>query len=288
MTGWVEETLHSHWRARMEVEHLVFEGRTNLQSVVIFDNVNFGRMLLIDGVVQLSTRDEFVYHEMLAHVPLIAIDHPRRILVIGGGDGGIVREILKHPTIEHVDLCEIDSDIIKLCKLHLPEISSGSLEDDRVNIIIQDAIEYVAECENIYDAIICDTTEPVGPAKILFGEEFIKNCKRLLSDKGVFVTQNGLPFMHPSHLADTSKITQKVFTDTACYLCSQPTYFGGPFALIWAANCESIRHINSMEINKRLENRKINTKYYNAEIHSGAFMIPTYIKELFENGNNIF
>jgi spermidine synthase len=230
MPRWVEETLHKHWRARLKADAILHESRSAHQHIVILDNGDFGRMLLIDGVVQLSTRDEFIYHEMMAHTPLLSLDRPKRVLIVGGGDGGVLREVLKHPSIARVDLCEIDQSVIDLSLRFFPDISKGAFDDRRVHVTIADGTRFVAESSQTFDAIICDTTEPVGVAKVLFSQEFFANCRRRLATPGVFITQNGLPFMDPGHLAQSGRFLRTSFADAACFLCGQPTYFGGPFA----------------------------------------------------------
>lgn len=284
MTRWVEETLHKHWRARLEADAVLHESRSAHQHIVIFDNGDFGRMLVIDGVVQLSTRDEFIYHEMMAHVPLLSLDRPRRVLIVGGGDGGVLREVLKHPSVERVDLCEIDQSVIDLSRRYFPDISNGSFDNRRVHVTITDGRRYVAESSQTFDVIICDTTEPVGVAKALFDEGFFADCRRLLSAPGVFITQNGLPFMHPEHLASTGRFMRNSFADAACFLCGQPTYFGGPFALVWGATNRQCRKTSKRVLDRRIAERGIATRYYNGEAHLGSFLLPTYVRLLFEDG----
>jgi spermidine synthase len=287
MVRWVEETLHKHWRARLAASVVLHESRSAHQHIVIFDNGNFGRMLLIDGVVQLSTRDEFIYHEMMAHTALLSLDEPERVLIVGGGDGGVLREVLKHPSIARVDLCEIDQSVIDLSLRFFPDISQGAFDDRRVHVTIADGTRFVAQSRRTFDAVICDTTEPVGPAKVLFSEEFFGNCRRRLATPGVFITQNGLPFMHPQHLADTGRLMRKSFPDAACFLCGQPTYFGGPFALVWGATDRQIRRTSKRILQQRLAARCPAARYYNPDVHVGSFLLPTYVRALFEDGADI-
>jgi spermidine synthase len=284
MARWVEETLHKHWRARLEANAILHESKSAHQHIVIFDNGDFGRMLVIDGVVQLSTRDEFIYHEMMAHVPLLSLERPERVLVVGGGDGGVLREVLKHPSVKRIDLCEIDRSVIDLSREYFPDISSGAFDNRRVHVTIADGRQFVAESRQSFDAIICDTTEPVGVAKTLFDEEFFANCRRRLATPGVFVTQNGLPFMHPEHLAKSGRHLRASFADAACFLCGQPTYFGGPFALVWGATSKQCRKTSKRVLDDRITERGIETRYYNSEVHLGSFLLPTYVRLLFEDG----
>ena len=287
MARWVEETLHKHWRARLKADAVLHDSRSAHQHIVIFENGNFGRVLIIDGVVQLSTSDEFIYHEMMAHTPLLSLDAPERVLIIGGGDGGVLREVLKHPSVARVDLCEIDQSVMELSRRFFPDISKDAFDDRRVHVTISDGSRYVAESRRTFDAIICDTTEPVGVAKVLFSEEFFANCRHRLAAPGIFITQNGLPFMDPQHLAQSGRFLRGSFADAACFLCGQPTYFGGPFALAWGATNRQPRRASKRILEQRLAQRRLATRYYNPDVHIGSFLLPTYVRMLFEDGADI-
>ena len=200
MTRWVEETFHPHWRVRLEASKVLHEVKTAHQHLVIFENPTWGTVLMLDGVCQLTTSDEFVYHEMMAHVPLMALAAPARVLVIGGGDGGVLREVLKHPSVTKATLCEIDRDVIDLSLKHYPQIADGCFDDARADIVIADGLKYVADTREKFDAIIVDSSEPIGPSAVLHTREFFTDCKRALKKGGILVTQNGLPFLFPEHL----------------------------------------------------------------------------------------
>jgi spermidine synthase len=284
---WVEETLHEHWRARLKADAILHESRSAHQHIVIFENGAFGRVLIIDGVVQLSTSDEFIYHEMMAHTPLLSLEAPERVLIVGGGDGGVLREVLKHPSVKRIDLCEIDQSVIDLSREYFPDISGGAYDDRRVHVTITDGRRFVAESRQTFDAIICDTTEPVGVAKVLFSEEFFADCRQRLATPGIFITQNGLPFLDPEHLAQSGRFLRRSFADAACFLCGQPTYFGGPFALAWGATSRQCRRTPRRVLEQRLAKRRLATRYYNPDVHIGSFLLPTYVRTLFEDGTDI-
>lgn len=282
MTRWVDETLHPHFRCSLIADRVLYENQTEHQHLIIFDNATFGRVMMLDGVVQLTTKDEFIYHEMMAHVPLFALgaENAKRVLVIGGGDGGVMREVLKHKSVERLVLCEIDRTVVDLSKEHLPEISKGAFEDPRVDVVIADGVRFVAETNERFDAIIVDSTEPVGPAAVLFTRAFFEGCARCLTKPGILVTQNGLPFLHPDHLTGTMALFAEIFPDRATYLCDQPTYFGGPFALAWAANDASLRVAPLDLIARRYEDSGLDLSYYTPAVHKAAFALPAYIEKL--------
>ena len=263
MVRWVEETFHPHWRVRLEAARVLHEVKTEHQHLVIFENPTWGTVLMLDGVCQLTTSDEFVYHEMMAHVPLMALARPRRVLVVGGGDGGVLREVLKHPSVEKATLCEIDRAVIDLSLKHYPEIADGCLDDARADVVIADGLKYVAETREKFDAIIVDSSEPIGPSAVLHTREFFTDCKRALKEGGVLVTQNGLPFLFPEHLKATTEIFASLFRAASPYLCTQPCYFGGPFAL----NCGERRRGPVRRVGWRLSrsgwpSAGIETRYY--------------------------
>ena len=211
MNRWVEETFHPHWRVRLEADEILHEVKTEHQHLVIFKNQTWGTVLMLDGVCQLTTSDEFIYHEMMAHVPLMVMDKPKRVLVVGGGDGGVMREVLKHPTIEKAMLCEIDRTVIDTALKYYPEIPGNTFDDERTVVVIADGRKFVAETDERFDAIIVDSSEPIGPSAVLHTLEFFADCRRALKEDGILITQNGLPFLFPDHLAQTTRAFASLF-----------------------------------------------------------------------------
>ena len=195
MERWVEETLHRGFRVRLKADAVLFDSETEHQRLIIFENADFGRVMMLDSIVQLTTKDEFVYHEMMSHVPLFAHGKAKKALIVGGGDGGVLREVLKHPEIEQATLCEIDRGVIDLCRQHFPEVSAGAYDDPRARIVIADGTKFVAETPDRFDVIMIDSTDPVGPGAVLFTRDFYAGCARCLEPGGLLVTQNGLPFL---------------------------------------------------------------------------------------------
>jgi spermidine synthase len=273
---WIEETFHPHWRVRLKADKVLHEVATEHQHLVIFENATWGRVLMLDGVCQLTTSDEFVYHEMMAHVPLMALKKPRRILVVGGGDGGVLREVLKHPSVEKATLCEIDRSVVDLSLEHYPEIAGGAFDDPRTDLVIADGLEYVADTTERFDAIIVDSSEPIGPSAVLHTPAFFADCKRALKDGGIFVTQNGLPFLFADHLAGTTRALASLYEHVAPYMCTQPCYFGGPFALNWASDDDDHLEIPRKKLAKRRDERRIVTRYWTPDVHRAAFALPAY------------
>jgi len=273
MSIWREEILHSAWRARFEVSNLVYEEKSEFQDIVVFDNENYGRILMIDNIVQLSTRDEFIYHEMMPHVALFSVQNPTSVLIVGGGDGGIMREALRHKSVTDVTLCELDEKVINISKKYLPTVAGGAFEDPRAKVEIADGAKFMAETEKKFDAILVDSTDPIGPGEVLFSQSFYANCARCLKPGGVAVTQQGAPIFQGGELRNSLRKLKPSFAYTSFFLLSPASYFGGNFALGFASNEAKpkgpVRRDSSIE-----------TKYYSPEIHASAFVIPSYIKQI--------
>jgi len=273
MTNWREEILHSAWRARFEVSNLVYEEKSEFQDIVVFDNKNYDRILMIDNIVQLSTRDEFIYHEMMSHVALFSVENPTSVLIIGGGDGGIMREALRHKSVTDVTLCELDETVINISKKYLPTVAGGAFEDARAKVEICDGAKFMAETEKKYDAILVDSTDPIGPGEVLFSESFYANCARCLKPGGVLVTQQGAPIFQGDELRNSLRKLRPNFAFTSFFLLSPASYFGGNFALGFSSNVQKPK-------GPVRKDPSIGTKYYSPEIHASAFVIPNYIKQI--------
>jgi spermidine synthase len=279
MPRWIEETFHPHWRVRLEADRVLHEMKTAHQHLVIFTNATWGTVLMLDGVCQLTTLDEFIYHEMMAHVPLMALARPRRVLVVGGGDGGVLREVLKHPSVQKATLCEIDRAVIDLSLKYYPGIANGCFDDPRADVVIADGLKYVAETSERFDAIIVDSSEPIGPSAVLHTREFFADCKRALKPGGVLVTQNGLPFLFPDHLEATTAIFASLFKAAAPFFCTQPCYFGGPFALNLATDDKDALKLDAKDLEKRRRKRGVEgLRYWTPDVHVAAFALPAYAR----------
>jgi spermidine synthase len=283
MERWIEETFHPNWRVRLKADKVLHEVKTEHQNLVIFTNATWGTVLMLDGVCQLTTSDEFVYHEMMAHVPLFALAKPRRVLIVGGGDGGVLREVLKHPSVQKATLVEIDRAVIDTALQYFPSVAGGAFEDKRTEVVIADGFTFVAESSETFDAIIVDSSEPIGPSAVLHTKEFFAACKRALKDDGILVTQNGLPFLLPDHLRATTEALASLFKRVAPFLCTQPCYFGGPFALNLATDDKDVLKLEASDLAKRAKRRGIDgLKYWTPEVHVGAFALPAYARSVAE------
>lgn len=178
----------------METQNVLYSAKTEYQTIDILETQGLGKVLLLDGLVMTTERDEFFYHEMISHIPMNSHPNPERVLVIGGGDGGTVREVLKHDTVKEVVLCEIDGMVIDACKKYLPSIA-GMLDDERVNIQVRDGIDYISQQEDAFDIILIDSTDPMGPGEGLFTEEFYSNVNKALKEGGIMSAQSESPLL---------------------------------------------------------------------------------------------
>ncbi|MCP4598231.1 polyamine aminopropyltransferase [Neptuniibacter sp.] len=282
MTTSYKETLHKGYGQAFDVEEVLFEQQTDSWHLIIFRNTTYGTVMALDGIIQTTERDEFVYHEMLTHVPIMAHGSAKRVLIIGGGDGGILREVCKHQSVEHVTQVEIDQAVIDMCKEYLPNHSNGAFDDPRADIVIADGIEYVHETDEKFDVIISDCTDPVGPGEVLFSSRFYEGCKKLLNEGGVFVAQNGVPFLQQDEVITTRRRLSPYFKDQAFYRAAVPTYIGGDMTLAWGSDDESLRQIALSELQSRYEQSGIKTRFYNPQMHKGCFGLPQYLLDALE------
>jgi len=273
------ETLYDAYGQRFAIDEIYFERRTDHQHLLIFHNAKFGRVMTLDGVVQTTERDEVYYHERLAHVPLFAHGKPRRVLIIGGGDGGLLREVVKHRTVEHVTQVEIDEAVVEMSRTYLPNHSQGAFDDPRFQLVIADGAAFMREADASWDVIMIDSTDPIGPGEALFTAEFYRNCARSLADGGVLVTQNGVPFMQLDEVKQSARHFRQIFADWHFYGVAVPTYVGGLMALGWATQDPALRELGHDELDRRYRDAGIRTRYYNPSIHRGAFALPQFVAE---------
>ena len=282
MTEWFEETLYPGWGQRFQVLNVVARERSAYQDILVVQTASHGRMLVLDGNVQITEADEFVYQEMIAHVPLLAHGAARRVLIIGAGDGGVLRRVLQHNTVESAVMVEIDGAVIRLAREFLPGIGGSAWDDKRATVIVGDGIQHVTEAaEGAYDVIIVDSTDPVGVGETLFTEAFYRDCARALGPGGLVVNQSGVPFMQADELRETSLRRAKAFKHVTAYAVAVPTYVGGLMALGFAANEPGLDRIAVETVRARAAAAGVlgTTRFWTPEVHAAAFQLPPFIAE---------
>lgn len=272
---WVAEEISDFLEMRYRVTETLFSEKTPYQTVEIFQTAGHGKMLMNDRLVMLTERDEFSYHEMIAHVPLYCHPHPERVLVIGGGDGGTVREALKHRSVQHVDLVEIDEAVVRACKEYIP-LTASCLDDPKVSVYFQDAVQYVAESKERYDVVLVDSTDPIGPATPLFGEDFYRNVENLLSDEGIVVSQAESAHYELKTQKTLLHTLNAVFPRVHIYNYNNLTYPGGLWSLSYAS--KAISPTGALQ-RERIEEAGLELKYYSEAVHRAAFVLPEFMRK---------
>jgi len=278
--SWVNETLYADWGQRFLVTRELARVQSEFQDIMIFESTSHGRVMLLDGVTQITERDEFVYQEMLTHVPLLAHGAAKNVLIIGAGDGGVLKRVLQHQGVERAVMVEIDGEVIRLCKEFLPNIAGDAWSNPRAEVIVGDGIDYVRRADDAsFDVIIVDSTDPIGVGEVLFTDEFYANCARILTERGLVVNQCGVPFMQADELAETSVRRAKFIPNVGAYVAAVPTYVGGFMTLGFAAKQPGLADVPVATIRARAEAAGIAgiTQYWTPEIHVGAFNLPPYI-----------
>lgn len=267
---WFTERQTENLALGCRIRSTLVRERTPYQDLAIVDTLQYGRMLVLDGCVMTTEQDEFVYHEMIVHVPLLTHPDPRRVLIIGGGDGGALREALKHPGIEKATMVEIDGAVIEQSRRFLPSIACA-LDDPRAEVIVGDGIEHVKGARGTYDVILSDSTDPIGPAVGLFSAEFYRDCYNALADGGVFVAQSESPFLHAGLIRDVQQRVASVFPLTRLYLAAIPTYPSGLWSFTLGSKGPDPAQPRPFDFP---------TRYYTTEVHRAAFALPAFAREL--------
>ena len=280
---WIAETLFDDLGFRMSyrVDKVLYETQTEHQHLVLFEQPFFGKMLMLDGATQITKRDEFIYQEMMSHVPLFAHGNARDVLIVGGGDCGIAEEVLKHKSVRRLTQVEIDPAVVDFAKQHFPEFTKPVFADKRFESVIGDGMKYVATTAQRFDVIIVDSTDPQGPGKILFSRKFYAACKRCMNKGGLLVTQNGVPIFQPGELVSSISKFRRLFADGTCYIAAVPTYIGGHMAMGWATDDKRLRQVPVKTLAAR--HRKaggFSTRYWTPEVHAAAFALPRFIADM--------
>ncbi len=277
---WYSEYHTPAVRFSIKINSQLHYEKSDYQTISVFDSVEFGRFLTLDGVMMLTQRDEFIYHEMITHPAFAVNPDIRHVLVIGAGDGGVARELSKYNRLEHIDVVEIDRRVVEVSKQYLPQTACG-FEDERVQLHIEDGIKFIRRKEKMYDLIIVDSTDPFGPGEVLFTREFYGNCYSALRDNGILINQHESPF----YAGDAKEMQQmhrrvaQVFPVSRVYQAHIPTYPSGHWLFGFASKgLDPTQNLQAEEWNAA----GIATRYYNTDLHRGAFCLPNYVKELLE------
>ena len=263
------------------IEADLYDVKSAYQQIEIVQTERFGRALILDGIVQTTELDEFMYHEMLVHVPMLSCESPQNILIIGGGDGGSLREALKH-NVQRVDMIEIDEEVITSCIEYLPTLNNaGAVYDDpRTNLIVEDAFTYLRRKKCSYDVIISDSTDPIGPGKILFSKEFYQCCKAALNSTGALSLQNGVAFLQPTEARDTRKALRDIGLLAKCYQVTVPTYYGGPMILGFGTRDPRVFNPSLRHLTRGFDRISASLRHYTPAHHLASFVLPRWIQEL--------
>ncbi|SFN17097.1 spermidine synthase [Izhakiella capsodis] len=271
------ETLHDGFGQYFSVDKVLYHHQTDHQDLIIFENVSLGRVMALDGVVQTTERDEFIYHEMLTNVPLLAHGNAKRVLIIGGGDGAMLREVTRHKNVEQITMVEIDATVVDFCRQYLPNHSAGAYDDPRFKLMIDDGVNFVNQCQEKFDVIISDCTDPIGPGESLFTSDFYQGCYNSLNEGGIFVAQNGVCFLQQDEAVNSHRKLSHYFKDVSFYQAAIPTYYGGIMTFAWASNNPALRQLDVGTIQARFDAAGLNCRYYNPAIHTGSFALPQYL-----------
>jgi spermidine synthase len=266
----------------------VHQERSPYQAIEVYEHEHLGLMLLLDGVVQTTEADEYCYHEMLVHPVLTPLDHIDRVLIIGGGDGGTLRRVLEHGP-RQVVMCELDEAVVRVSRAYLPAISAGAFEDERANVVFSDGAAFVDAEEDAFDAIIVDSTDPVpiGPAAVLFSQEFYANCRRALRPGGVCVTQSGSPFHQPKDVQLAVGNMRTAFPAVEVHLGCVPTYPGVLWAYTVGTDGDPPSKADPARLAQRLSDRGVHTRYYTPDLHRAASVLPAFVSDLVRNARAI-
>jgi spermidine synthase len=279
---WFSETLPPGLRLSFEAKRVVEHRKGPGREVALIDNEVFGRVLLLDGAVQLTSRDEFMYHEMMAHVPILGHGAVSDVLIIGGGDCGLAEEVLKHASLRRVTQVEINPSVVDLSREHFADVNAPVFADPRFELVIDDAAAYVQRCREAFDVVLVDSTDPVGPGAALFTARFYADVRRCLKRGGILVTQNGVPFLQEREFISAMTALAAVYAHVGCYTIAVPTYFGGHLALGWSTDDDGALQLSRPTLAMRFDAAALGTRYYSPRVHEAAFALPRYIEESLE------
>jgi spermidine synthase len=273
---WIYETLYPDIKVGLK-GNLIYKKKSRFQDLRIYKTERFGNVLVLDGAIQTTQKDEFIYHEMMSHTLMLLHPKPERILIIGGGDGGILREVLKYKSVKKAYLVEIDRQVIELTKKYLKSICKNSFSDKRTKIVLDDGAKFLHETDKKFDIVIVDSPDPVGVAKTLFSKKFYKDINSVLTDNGFMIRQTGSTILQPHGLKDNCKILKTIFPHVWPHMTAIPTYIGGFFSLTAAGKATDISDVSIDILEKRYKKNKLKTQYYNPYLHIGSVLLPEYV-----------
>jgi spermidine synthase len=281
---WYHETLYDSVRISFRADRVLHEDSTGHFSLALIENARFGKVLMLDGITQVTTADEFIYHEMMSHVPLYAHGAAREVLIVGGGDCGMAEEVLKHASVDRLTQVEIDRSVVDFSKQHFADFNAPVFSDPRFNLVIDDGAAFVAQTDGRFDVVIVDSTDPVGPGAVLFTAEFYAGLHRILKAGGIAVTQNGVPFFQRDELVGSMRDLSKSFAHATAYVAAIPTYVGGHMALGYASD-DTDAHRRPLDLlQQRFAAAPVATRYYTPDVHAAAFALPRFIADAVEEG----
>lgn len=278
MELWFTEKQTETYGITARIKETLVTEQTDFQQLSMIDTEEFGRMLVLDGMVMTTVKDEFVYHEMVAHPALFTHPNPKHVLVVGGGDGGVIREVMKHPSVEKAVLVDIDGKVIEYSRQYLPEIAC-ELDNPRVEVIVGDGYMHIHEHKNRYDVIMVDSTEPVGPAVQLFERGFYQGIYEALKEDGIFVAQTDNPWFKGDLIRKVNRDVKEIFPIVRVYWANVPTYPSGLWTFTMGSKVHDPLEINTDQL------RDVSTRYYTPRLHKAAFALPRFVEELCDGGD---
>ncbi len=281
MDLWFTENHTNNVRFGVKIKQQLYSEKTEFQQVDVFETYEFGKMLTIDGIIMVTEKDEFVYHEMIVHVPMATNPNIKNVLVVGGGDGGTVRELTRYKTIERIDMVEIDKVVVDVSRQFIQQ-TACKLDDERVKLFYEDGVKFMAKKQDEYDLIIIDSTDPIGPGEGLFTEDFYSDCYRAMTSNGIMINQNESPYYDKERreLIRANQKIKKIFPLVKVYQFYITTYPSGHW--LFGFNSKGIDPISNNNIDV-WNNLEMETKYYNTDLHRASFMLPNYVKEMLDN-----
>ncbi len=276
---WFVENYDDRASLGLKCSEKIHEEQSEFQKIEVFKTDFFGNLLTLDGLVMLSEKDEFVYHEMITHMPMCTHKNPKRVLVVGGGDGGAIREILKHPSVEEAVLCEIDERVVRVCQKYFPSTASKLEEDSRVKLSFEDGFKFMERHENYFDVIITDSSDPIGPGVELFKENYYRLVKKALRKGGIMVSQSESPWFYEDTMNSMTSAMCSVFEHVETYIAMIPLYPSGFWTISFASDEHTLKEFDMVRSMKIAET----SKYYNPDIHRGALALPNFVKKIVNN-----